>query len=1194
MSHPILKRLGTLARAVRWLLWVRAWAWVVAIGVSVAIVLAALDYWWRVRDPGLRWLMALAWWGAVGGTVWRLVWPLRKLQVDPLRVAQHLQRLHPQLEDRLASAVEFLQLPADDVRLGSAQLRRELIHQVAAEFECLPTAGVIRWRKLAATGAVALAPLMLLAGLWWWQPGTVAVAAVRLLAPWSPVAWPQRHKLKIVDPVRRIARGEPWRVIVVDEKGSLPDQVWLHLRLPSGQVQRLRMRRQGEKAVFYKPAVRQGVWYRATGGDDQRMPWRKLQVVDPPQVVEAAFQVFPPSYTGWKPYTISGTIRALAGSTIAIQGRANMPLERAVLVLESPKQEVELTLGTDKREFFLPPEQRKLAQLKSTTSATVKLLSTEGVWAQHRPPWKLEVVADAPPRIALLAPQAELFLTPRAVVEIRAQVQDDLGVHRVWLRFLLSTKSAQGHQQQTLYQGPSKPAPLVGTELPTQPKKQEVSYRWDLAPLALSPGAHLTWQLVAEDHKPQQTTTGPLRITIISPEELHELLAGHQQRVLAQLQQAIQMQREAQAQLQDAQAYAEEAGHLTATQLDQLKSSELAQRQVSQMLLGPRNSLQELIEQYLRTLQTNRLDHPEARERMQALGKLVQQLDREHLRAIGRDLASSVKQVQTSLEKRSQSAQPQVPTEEVPREQMHRAIKHQQAVLDALERQLVELTQWDNYRRFYRELGHLRRRFEELAQQTRELAQSTLGKSSSELSASQRAQLNRLAQKQEQLARQLHTLTQRMARMAQQLQAQGQPTAEVLREAIQTAQQRNLEQQIRQGAQHTRENRMGQAMAQQQRVLNDLEQMLDVLSDRREQKLLRLQRKLRQVEKELEQLHQEQLRLAKRMRQLASQNPQDKQTLEQLRRLQRRLAQEAQRLTEQLRRLRAQRAAQGMQQAAQAMQQAAEASSGQQSAQSAEQARRALQDVQRQLEQRLRQLKRQLAFEQLARLDQVLQGLLGRQRALAQRTAELDQQRRGKLTVAQQSLALQLADDQQLLAQELREHNKRLKRVVVFFEALQGAADQMETAAALLARGQPGPPAQEAQGQALQRLQQVLEALKQSRSANASSAGDASSEPDQEPSSQRRPGLVAPVAQLRLLKLWQQALNARTEELSRRLEAQKDWAPELQHQLDLLRREQGRLADLLLDLATGPDDAPEEQLPQKLTAPLESLQESKP
>ena len=51
--------------------------------------------------------------------------------------------------------------------------------------------------------------------------------------------------------------------------------------------------------------------YRAEGGDDRRMPWMHVEVVEPPRIAALEIMLHPPAYTGWPVQSAERRIVAL-------------------------------------------------------------------------------------------------------------------------------------------------------------------------------------------------------------------------------------------------------------------------------------------------------------------------------------------------------------------------------------------------------------------------------------------------------------------------------------------------------------------------------------------------------------------------------------------------------------------------------------------------------------------------------------------------------------------------------------------------------------------------------------------------------------------------------------------------------------------------------------------------------------------
>ena len=64
-----------------------------------------------------------------------------------------------------------------------------------------------------------------------------------------------------------------------------------------------------------------------------------------------------------------------------------------------------------------------------------ELEDTDGVVGGQESRWEIHAVTDAPPSVTIERPGASAFVTPEAVVRLRAIAKDDLGVRSVTLHF---------------------------------------------------------------------------------------------------------------------------------------------------------------------------------------------------------------------------------------------------------------------------------------------------------------------------------------------------------------------------------------------------------------------------------------------------------------------------------------------------------------------------------------------------------------------------------------------------------------------------------------------------------------------------------------------------------------------------------------------------------------------------------------
>jgi len=1209
MPHPLQQRLAALRTRVRWLVLAYGFFWAVAAAVTAVAVLGVIDYLIRFQDVGLRVICSLAALGAVGWSVYRFLYLPLVHKLGDAELALRVQRRFPWLGDRLVSAVEFLGQSEDDPLAGSAALRKTVIAEATAEADRLDFKEAVNVRPVLR----ALTAYMIVGVLVWilirFASPMVGTAMARLVNPFGSAAWPQKTHLALRERVTRVARGGPFAVEVFDAEGArLPADLRIDYRLetPDGRVteESQRLTAAAGAAAARRENVQRPFSYRVEGGDDRSMPWIAVDVVDPPEIDTLSIRLTPPPYTGWPAHAAEKHVRALVGTAVAMQGKTTKALRSAALCLEGGRR-VPVQLSADGFRFTVPPEGAEPLRIDRTGSYWFELVDREGIANVQPSRWEILAVTDAPPSVEIKEPDETLFVTARAEVLLTVAVRDDLAVRRTDLVVRPAEVAEEDAAAETLtlplWVGPAEApaaseAALGSAELSGD--RRVLERRWPLAELGLTPGDQLVFHATASDYLPQTGESQPRRLVIITPEELQERIAARQARIMTELARVLDMQRESRAQTAaleirleemrkqraDPEIPPDEILRLEQTDVDRLQAAELGQRRASRALADPDEGVPKQVRALLADLESNRVDSPDVRRRMEGLLEEIDRLAAERLTPIGRELTAAVKAARLAVDEGAAPTPPGSKPLEPVTTPLSEAGKHQDAVIAALERLLGDLGQWDNYRRFHRELSQLLRRQEELLEDTAELGRRTLSKELRDLQPQERADLKVLARRQLELGRQFDRIQEEMGRAAEQLASTQPLAAEIVADALAEARRLGLSAEMRSAGGEVAENRIGGAAATQKQIVDDLKSVLDVLANRREHELDRLVKKLLEAEGDLGGLHRRQSAVRAGMGRAAA-RPDDaerRETLKRLARQQQQLRDETERMTRRLQRLMARRAAETCEQAAGQMGTAGDCAGGGRAAEAAEAAARAeksLEDAQDELARRRFQAQAELALEQLARLQDALEHLRRQQDGAltdTQRYAALAAG--GPLTPGQLAGLRDLARLQRSLQLDTERLGEEIRGAGAFQLALGRAARSMGRAAGLLERRQTDAPTTEAQEQALSRLDMVLEALEP----------DPPDEGDGGPSGGVGAGAGGPqggvpagvqhVAELKLLKLLQQDLNLRTRELDRAVQAAGALTPEQQLEFDQLRDDQRRLFEQVLKLLpierAGPEDDP--------------------
>ena len=1194
MSHPLEEKICVLRARVRRLVAVYGLCWIVAVVLGAVIVLGVADYLIGFQDPGLRVICSLLVLGAFGWTCYRYLYLPLFVRLSEVDLALRLQRRFPALEDRLVSAVEFLKQSEDDPVAGSPALRRAVVAQTAAETERLDFSEVLDPRPPLRAAMVTVSICLVAAILVVLAPKYSETAVFRLAYPFG-VPWPQKTNLEVSPLVTRAAKGRPVQIRVVDAEGAkLPRAVRIHYRFlgPDARVtdQTQQMNAvDGAMVAVLKPV--RPFSYRAEGGDDNLMPWHPVEVVEPPGLEAVRVTLIPPAYTGWPSEPAEGEpIRALVGTRVEISGRATRPLASAVLHLDRGRRIDGGPTDRQRRRVAAEFEIKDLIDEQEPGSVRFELVDQENLSGEVG--WEIIAVPDRPPTVSIKRPGDTVFATPQAVVPLQVAAADDLALHQLALVFAAASRPEDARQEPResvlpLYTGPMPIDPRQSGGLSggaEQGDRREVEHGWELAALELTPGTELAFHVTATDYRPQTAHSQSRRLVVITTEQLQGRIADRQGLILAELARVLKMQQGSREQVTSLEIRLAEIGHLEQLDVDRLKGAELGQREVRRSLTSRSTGVPMHVLALLADLANNKIDSPDVRRRMQTVLSEIERLEREHVGLIGRELTSAIKSAQIRLQRPPEDNEQENRAEASDRDRpvaasLAQAGGHQDQVIASLQRLLEQLGQWDKYRRFHREISQLLRQQEELRGRTTEVGRRTLGKELKDLLPQEVADLKIHAAGQLELARQFDRIQQRMDQAAIELRQSDPLAAQTVADALAEARRLAISGQMLSAGGQVERNRIGQATAGQQQIAGDLQEVLDILANRRQHELARLVKKLTEAESELAEIERRQAELRKKMEASLQDSDQQRRNreLQRLSREQAELQQETEQMARRLERLLADQAGETTRQAAGQMGQAGQCA-GQGNCQgacrAAEAAQEALRQARRQLAARRQQAQAELAMEQLVRLEDDLKHFRRRQQNILEETQRYAGLRvRGEVTRAQLAGLRGLSRQQGSLRTETVQMGDKLACAGAFQLTLSRAGQSMGRAAALLNRRQTGPATQEAEEDALGRLDLLLEALKKEQASGAAQPGGAGGG---KAGQGGNPRAVQMLTELKLLKLLQEDVNLRTAELQKAVEAAEPLTDGQRRRYAALSEEQGQLGGLITQLLHVEREAPED------------------
>jgi hypothetical protein len=1168
---PIQSRITAIRRQVSGLQAAQAWGWTIAASLAAALAAGCIDASFRLRAWPLRVMLTAAVVAVIVWSVRRWLVPWWRSSYGNVQIARRLEVLHPRLGERLSSALAFLQQESADAREGSLELRYAVIAEAEAIAADLPLERCIDARPRNRVLSLLICLLVIALGLLAWQPANFARATARLAWPVGGPVWPPRYQLELVKAPSAVALGESFEVEVRDKNNRLPADATILLQFdqPSRRNERHLLQQRGTKLVFRIEQTLQPFRYRVTGGDDDSLPWQELLVVQPPKLTDLISKVQPPEYSGLKPDRGGRLIKLLAGSILSVEGKLDRAASAVRLHADGADHLPSITLAADRLSFATDPP----AQWQPPKSAHIwiELVDETGSVTGRDGPLELQVITDAPPAISWDQPGDHSAFTSQALVPILATVKDDLAVQRVELRFASIGSEAMTPQRIVLFEQPQATAKSLG-----EGDSRPVTHAWDLSQLPVAgEGTAISVQLAARDFHGQETLSPPRRISLISTQDMQSRLVQRQGAILEQLGDVLRIQRQARTLINEVAARQADEGKWQPRDLDVLQSADLQQRQVQRLLKNPDDGLAKQIELLLAELQANRLGEEGIASRMQSLLKQVRRLNDEVLPPLEEELATALKSARLRSEKdRGASDSSDCADEQLP---LAGVTEQQDRAVAALESMLGELAQWDSFSRIAREVGLLKQEQQKLREQTEgvRVALALAQRDSEPLNLAKQA-----AQRQLEAARQFDKLQQRMEQLLAKLQDHDPLAAGSLADALDAAQKLAIGGQMRSAARQLQDAKAGNAVQAQDQVLAGLSEVLDRLASRRDQDAKRQLAALNAAAGELDQLTARGENLAREAAAAKDSKDPLKRQLQRLTKDAQRLAQDVAELARKLERLQANNPAEAAKRAGQSLTQGGQSAAGGDGAAAEQQAKSALEDLQnakKQLQQDIQKAQADLVREQLARLETELAGLLKRQQNLLAETQRLDAARQagGKLSAAQLVSLRNLADEQLLLAEAVKQSSETFSSGEAFELALTGVMQAMQRAHRSLARSQTDAPTQTAQQQAITRLKQLLEAAR-SQSQQPDDNGQQQQPGQEQPAGQQAE--VRSIGELKLLETLQLEINRRTAELEAARPQNGEFTAEQLAELTELADEQGQLAQIVLDLIQKPaepmDEAP--------------------
>ena len=329
LPEEIQNKLRALIRRARRVIFLRGILAVAAVLLVSVLGIMAVDASFTIFAGWIRWALSLS---GLALTVWAtvrfLVRPLSR-KISLAAVARAVEAHHPEMEERVSTAVELLSGESKFDR-GSEQLLKKVVEfavknvgDVTPEAEfTTKSARKFKWATVA-----ALAVLVLAFVVW---PKQVGLLFARAFAPFAEIGNAYSGKIQSITGDLTIAKGEPVTLEVVIEDPGVR-KADLRTVVAGAEVEAVeRMEREGEagegtrRFVFRIPAVAESFDYRVHCGKILSST-HTVEALDRPAVANLEITYNYPEYTGLGVETLPSEAREIlapVGTEVSLKQRS--------------------------------------------------------------------------------------------------------------------------------------------------------------------------------------------------------------------------------------------------------------------------------------------------------------------------------------------------------------------------------------------------------------------------------------------------------------------------------------------------------------------------------------------------------------------------------------------------------------------------------------------------------------------------------------------------------------------------------------------------------------------------------------------------------------------------------------------------------------------------------------------------------
>lgn len=633
-------------------------------------------------------------------------------------LARHIGEWFPSIRDRLLNLLQLHEEASRGSRY-SPELIDASFEDFAGELQetdflrSVDRTPILHSRKILFLSLfVALIPLLAV-------PSSVGESLIRLVHFDREFVEPPSVSFEISPGDVEVVKGRDVGIAVrVHANDPVPPRSMLSLRWrPVGQMkleERQLMLDSSGSAATTLNALRASTEYFAEFRGERSMTFH-LSVVDRPVIRALRVRLDFPSYTRL-PSRIQeefvGDVTALPGTRITLTGSASKSLAFGRLTFDPDSV---LQLSVRGRQFSAR------FRLSRESSYKIEVKDDEGLLNAEPVTYRLNIVADEVPNIAILEPEPSIDIADATSVPLLLQIKDDFGFSRLRLGYRLA------HSR---YEAITDAIHFVDVPLPPRGKSVEtIPYSWDLQPLHLAPEDVVEYFAEVYDNDtvngPKRAQTSMYLLRLPSLEEVFADLDESHQETIDEISRSVEQARELKEKIASISEDLKKNKDPDWQQQKKMEETAKRYQELQQKMDDVRKKLDTMVDQMS---QQNVLS-PETLEKYQELQQMLEQLD-------SAELQNALKQLQQAMQN-------------VNREQLQKALEQvtfsEERFRESIERTLDLLKRIQ----IEQKLDEVKTRAEELSTEQDSLANET---------AQEKPNPENLAKRQEDLKKKLENL----------------------------------------------------------------------------------------------------------------------------------------------------------------------------------------------------------------------------------------------------------------------------------------------------------------------------------------------------------------------------------------------------------------------------------------------------